>query len=252
VTDGTTAHHDEILGLLPDYVVGALDDGDLWRVAAHLDTCNNCQQELSTLLETVVLLAEAPVPSPAVKAAVLARIPGAATRFAPQLEPVARPVMTVRRFPAAALIPLALAAVILLLVAGYAAWALVLDNEPSDADLVAALVLDPDSARAINDSELDVGAGGAMFVEDESNMAFIVASGLPIPGVDEQYQVWLFTEFGDRVSAGFVPVDPEGVGRAVVRAPEEFAAYWAVGVSLEPAGGSDAPTSPLVVGGWLR
>lgn len=274
MNDGPVASHDEIIELLPDYAVGALDDGDLWRVAAHLDTCATCLRAFSDLLVTITLLAEAPRPRAEVRSAVLARVGGTAgivsrTVAAPlqaeaEGEPArstrsvvpefasARPVdapANIRRFPLAAL---ALAAAVLLLVAGYAVWSQVQGGEESDADLVAALLLDPDAAHAINDSELDVGAGGAMFVDDGSDVAYLVASGLPIPGPGEEYRVWLFTEDGRRVSAGAVPVDPDGVGQAVVRAPGDFAAYWAVGVSLEPVGESDAPTTPLVVGGWLR
>ncbi len=235
-----------MLALLPDYAVGALEDSDLWRVAAHLDTCATCQRELSFILETVTFLADAPLPRVSVKTAVLARV------GSPPLAPIATiPPTSVRRFPAAA-VALALVAAMVLIAAAFAVGAYVGDEDESERDLVASLLLDPDASHAINDSELDVGAGGAMFTDDTSDVAFLVASGLPPPGPDEQYQVWLFKESGERISAGFVPVDSDGVGQAVVRAPEEFAAYWAVGVSLEPAAGSDAPTTPLVVGGWLR
>ncbi len=246
MNDRSPPNHPEIIELLPDYAVGALEDGDLWRVAAHLDTCAICQRELTFILETVTLLGEAPLPHASVKTAVLARV------ASPPLAPVSTaPPAHVRRFPAAAA-ALALVAAVALIAAVFAVWTYVLADDQSENDLVASLLLDPDAAHAINDSELDVGAGGAMFTDDSSDVAFLVASGLPLPGPEQRYQIWLFKESGERISAGFVPVDSDGVGQAVVRAPEEFAAYWAVGVSLEPAAGSDAPTTPLVVGGWLR
>ncbi len=252
MSDGPPSTHDEIIELLPDYAVGALDDGDLWRVAAHLDTCGVCQRELSEILGTIVLLADAPLPRPVIRRSVIARTKGDDSLDPRDMGVRSTPPSNLRRFSVSAVVPLALAVAVLLLVAGYAVWSVVLDDDETEADFLAALVLDPDKAHPINDSELDVGAGGAMFVDDERDIALLIASGLPVPASDERYQVWLFKENGERVAAGFVPVDPDGVGQVVVRAPEAFAAYWAVGVSLEPASGSDAPTTPLVVGGWLR
>lgn len=252
MSDAPPTTHDDILELLPDYAVGALDEDDLWRVATHLDTCGVCQRELAAVLETIVLLAEAPLPKAAGRMAVTARARGVAARASSENVVPSMPPSSVRRFPMSAVAPLALAAAILLMVAGYAVWSVVLDEDESETDYIAALLLDPDKAHAINDSELDVGAGGAMFVDDEHKIALLIASGLPIPASDERYQVWLFKQNGERVAAGVVPVDSDGVGQAVVRAPEAFAAYWAVGVSLEPASGSEEPTTPLVVGGWLR
>lgn len=242
--DRSPQTHPEIVELLPDYAVGALADGDLWRVAAHLDTCADCRRDLAFILETVTFLTDAPLPGPSVKTAVLAR-----TGTTPLKTITPAPPTNVRRFPLAVM---ALVAAAVLVAAGLAVWTMVLEEDQSEGDLVASLLLDPDAAHPINDSELDVGAGGAMFVDDSRDVAFLVASGLPLPGPEQRYQIWLFKEDGERISAGFVPVDSDGVGQAVVRAPEEFAAYWAVGVSLEPAAGSDAPTTPLVVGGWLR
>ena len=91
-----------------------------------------------------------------------------------------------------------------------------------------------------------------MYVDPSDDQAYLEASGLaPLPdGLG--YQVWLFTEAGQTVSAGFLPVDDAGQGRALVTAPEPLGAFWAVGLSAEPLDGSPAPTGSLALGGWIK
>jgi len=272
------ANHDEIIELLPDYAVAALDDGDLWRVAAHVDSCPICQRELSSLLEMVVLLMAAPAPPQSVKRAVLQRAgmepmvsavpsalravpPASERRREPSAAPLPSPEVSMPSPPERLRRPrpwqfhpaqLALVAALLLVIAGFSVWSLLTDGEGDEGEAIAALLLDPDAAHPIDDSELDVGAGGVMFTDPGNNIAYLVAHGLPVPGPDQRYQVWLFTEDGRRVDAGPIDVTDDGVAQAVVRAPADFSEYWAVGVSLEPTDRSLTPTSPLVVGGWLR
>ncbi len=69
--------HEISLYLLPGYALDALDDGERWCVATHLDTCPICRTELAKLAEVIALLAFATPcarPQPHVKDALSARI----------------------------------------------------------------------------------------------------------------------------------------------------------------------------------
>ncbi|MGH2557820.1 MAG: anti-sigma factor [Thermomicrobiales bacterium] len=82
--------------------------------------------------------------------------------------------------------------------------------------------------------------------------AFLLAHGLPALPSDQRYQIWLFTESGEQISAGSIAGGADGFVQGLIRAPESFAAYWAIGLSAEPYAGNAAPTAPLALGGWLR
>ena len=84
------SHHEDDLNLLPGYALGALDDADRRRVAAHLDACPVCQKELAELAETVALLAFATPrtqPDPRVKGLLMARIAARGIRGNARVDP---------------------------------------------------------------------------------------------------------------------------------------------------------------------
>ena len=70
-------------------------------------------------------------------------------------------------------------------------------------------------------------------------------ANLPPPPADSTYQAWLIVG-GAAVSAGTFAVDTAGQGRHTITnaAPGTFEA---VGVSLEPSGGSDQPTPGSII-----
>jgi anti-sigma-K factor RskA len=70
----------------------------------------------------------------------------------------------------------------------------------------------------------------------------VLAEDLPDPGADRVYELWAIV--GDsRVPAGlFEPED--GSVREAVDIDDVDAAAW--GVTVEPAGGSAAPTTPIL------
>lgn len=90
---------------------------------------------------------------------------------------------------------------------------------------------------------------GRVVVDADSGEAHVVLAGLTPPAAGRVYELWAIR--GDRPPepAGLVTV---GSGRAVttrvstIRAPEGVAAF---AVSIEPAGGSPAPTGPIVLVG---
>jgi anti-sigma-K factor RskA len=91
--------------------------------------------------------------------------------------------------------------------------------------------------------------GGRVVVDAETGAAAVVLTGLPAPGPGRTYELWAIR--GDR------PPEPAGLiaareGPTVaarvdrIPKPDEVAAF---AVSIEPAGGSKAPTGPIVLVG---
>ena len=101
---------------------------------------------------------------------------------------------------------------------------------------------------AVSGTDSNPQASGNLFVSQENNRALLTVSGLaPLPA-GQDYQLWLIQ--GDQpTSAGVFAVDD--AGRSVYLFPVDPATgdFDAVGVSIEPTGGSQQPTGDIVLFG---
>jgi len=90
------------------------------------------------------------------------------------------------------------------------------------------------------------GSQGTFFHRNEEG-ALVVHGLKPLPA-EQTYQFWLVTESGEQVSAGLFAVnenvEPTWANLAL---PQGVPAYNIVGVSVEPATGSAAPTGPMLL-----
>ncbi len=62
------------------------------------------------------------------------------------------------------------------------------------------------------------------------------------------YQFWLIDPSGDRTSGGTFSVDAQGRGWVLIRSPKPLNNFQSVGVTIEPEGGSPAPTGAKMMG----
>jgi hypothetical protein len=111
------------------------------------------------------------------------------------------------------------------------------------ADQVAAVLTAPDAE--ITTASSDSGPRGTVVVSREQGQLVFLPSGLPEVAEDRTYQVWLLGP-GDPRSAGLLRPDNDGTRPvfALVRGNIE-----AIGLTVEPLGGSEQPTTqPLLVG----
>ncbi|CAL9278649.1 MULTISPECIES: anti-sigma factor [Streptomyces] len=230
------------------YALGALDDDEREDFDAHLQACEVCRQEAAEFQATAARLAAAvaqPPPS-AAKAQVMTAIDG--VRQLPPRVPVrsAAPVLTgtVRRRA----VPLALAAsVAAAALGGVLVWQTQnrqdLEQQAHQAqqqlDAVSAVLAAPD-ARTIHGRAAN-GALATVVASERQNKAVFTAANLPAPGTGKTYQLWLDHD-GTMRPAGLVQAD------GTVSLSGNPADASAVGLTLEPAGGSPQPTTdPLLL-----
>ena len=269
MTTGT--NHDEYEDLLPGYALDALDAEDWQRVAAHLEACPACRSELADLAEVaglLALLAPPATPPARVKEALFARL------AAPELP--ARPVTPLTAIGGAGTTPparpagdgagrrvrVALAALAAAVALALGGWNVALQQRNAELAarveeqaLVVRLLNDPRAAHSLTGSADPYTAGGPagyIYADPGSNVALILTYYLPQLPPDQAYQLWLVAPDGTRDSGGLFRPDANGSAQFLVRAPAPFAKYRAVGVTVEPAGGSPGPTSPRVIGGNLQ
>ncbi|WP_374456860.1 anti-sigma factor domain-containing protein [Nocardioides sp.] len=217
------------------YAVDALDDLERARFEQHLSGCEDCRAEVAELLETTALLAEttATPPPASLRDSVLTGI----SQVRPLPPEVPRPVEPAGR---GAWVPLLVAAA-LALVVGIGAmvaqpWA---DDDRAPGNLTAAeQVLQADDAQEVF---VDLGeAGRATVVRSKSvDRAVIVTEDMVAAPSGKAYELWFQTPTEDMVPAGMMP---EGADQTMVLEGSAATAI-AVGITVEPEGGSPKPTT---------
>lgn len=115
-------------------------------------------------------------------------------------------------------------------------------SAPNQAEELAAIAAAPDSQRAA--AEVAGGGTATLVWSGELGRSALLADGLaPLPA-GQTYQLWYIGEEGP-VSAGTFEASSKGTTWHVLEG--EMSAGDTVGVTVEPSGGSDAPTSDPIV-----
>jgi anti-sigma-K factor RskA len=230
------------------YALDAVDDLERASFDRHLAECDACTVEVAEYRETATRLAEGSwsVPPPRMREEVLAR--AAAT---PQLAPLGHrrgapnPVARWRRLAAAA-------AAVAVLGTGAAVTTYAVQEQRLGAQQVAVAAAEERAARiqtvlaapdaALRGGELTGGGRVTVVVSDTEDAGVVVLADAPAPGPDRAYQLWVLDGITP-ISVGLLPAGQAQATELI----EGVRGRGAFAVSLEPAGGSPAPsTTPLV------
>lgn len=248
----TTEHVDELIDL---YALGALEPSEQAMVDEHLDECGRCRAQLDEAKRLVLLMAYTPdqhEPPPDLQRKVMRRVQ--------QLQRVEGRVPQswwqnfVQRFnvPQFGLRLATAVALIAALLLGGRTWQLQrelgsLRAASGELQPVADMLKEPGTRLvALNDPSNAERVVGYMLLRPSDREAWLQTAALaPLPQ-DKTYQLWLIN--GDKPeSAGTFQVNAQGLGRIRVEAPRTLDQYQVVGISVEPAGGSDLPTTTPIV-----
>lgn len=222
------------------YALDALEADERRAFEDHLAECPECAEEVRGFEETAARLGDAasvPVPA-AFRESVLARV-----HRTPQERPVVVPLRRRGRL-VRSLAAAAAAAAVLAGVVGYAV------DQHRDAERLRAQQAELTEVLAAPDASFawsPVRGGGLVkvVVSPGADRAVMVLSDLPELDADRDYQMW--TQVGDEmVSAGVVPREEHGgTGTHLMEGLDDVSA---VALTVEPAGGSDGPSSdPIAV-----
>lgn len=229
------------------YALDALTDDDRAEFEEHLDQCTDCRTEVDEFLATSARIgaAVATAPPDGLKDRVLADV--AATRQRP---PVPKRSRADPRHAGGMsrvwrrLTGLAVAATIVAL-AAVAVTIVVQQRHVTEArehaDRISEVIAAPD-ARLLRE---DVTGGGAatLVISGDHDTAVMVLSGLPTTKSDHTYQLWFIGKDGAR-SAGTIDIRQPAHATRFLNGP---GAADAIGLTIEPQGGSPQPTTKPVL-----
>ncbi len=244
--------HEEIQELIPAYAIGALQPDEAARVEAHLGSCGRCTlvfNEYEPVAESLAFAVPLREPPPDLKARTLKY---ATTRDPPG--PTSRPAARFSRFSLRPSYALAGGAFVLALLAVlWMAWQFTeLSRElEMQRAFTTTMAYASGTPLTIRGTGAAPQAEGRMYADADENVAAIVMVGLPPLPAGHAYEAWLWQPDGSIVSGGMFTVDRVGNGWLLVRAPQHMSAYSSVGVTVEPAGGAVAPTTPPVLAAKL-
>jgi anti-sigma-K factor RskA len=228
----------DIHALSGAYAVDALDDIERAGFERHLAECAECRAEVASLREAAALLAEttATEPPAALRDRVLADI--TKVRPLPPETSAARPVSTRRRQGRGARLLAAAAAVVVLGGGAAVVWQQPWQDGTSDAPSVADEVLSAPDARSTS-LDFPGGAKATVTHSDSMGKAVLVTEKMPPPPKGMVYQLWLEQPVSGMVSAGVMPVKAD----QKIMLEGDASTADAAGITIEPEGGSDHPTS---------
>jgi anti-sigma-K factor RskA len=118
----------------------------------------------------------------------------------------------------------------------------------SGMEMAIALLLAPDGHQVELTS--DDGSRRAMIMFDSNHTeALMVAHNLPTLDPSRTYQLWQIDSEGKAMSAGMFEPRPSGMHAMIFTPPMPWDSVSAIGISIEPAGGSETPTTtPIALG----
>ena len=236
------------------YAVDALDDAERAAFERHLAQCSDCQQEVASLREATALMADDAVmtPPPGLRDSVLAGIknirpippqtdsapptdsaPEAAAEDDADLAPVLP--MRPRRRRIAGLV--AAAAAILAVAGGVVLQPWQDDpgvNQMSPADQVLAA----EDVKHVS-IDFDDGSRATVFHSPKQGRAVLVTDNMAAPPKGKAFELWLQDDAGAMVPAGLMK--KPGDNKVLLKG--DAAKATGVGITVEPEGGSEEPTT---------
>lgn len=248
----------------PDYILQALHAEDIAAIAAHLRTCLDCQKKLLIYENLFINIATSPAKYE-IPEKVWSNIYRVIENDLPQKskEPFLEKVASFFLHLPQWIIPLSAAAIavfttLYLWILDMQKKSMLLQSqiyhlqeEQQKQRWVSSFLTTPEMQRVLLKGEARASeATGTILIQPQEVYAILIVKNLPPLPLNRVYQLWLIRD-KKRENGGVFRVDTSGTAFIILHAPSPLLSYNAFGITEEPDGGSEGPTSPRVLGGRL-
>jgi anti-sigma-K factor RskA len=111
---------------------------------------------------------------------------------------------------------------------------------------VSQMVLSPDTVSVNLASVRPDFAGGGRVLYNARRGALVYSGSVPPLAAGKAYELWVVPQAGKPIPAGLLSVSASGEGSVVLPQIPAGVAFKAFAITLEPAGGTPAPTGPFI------
>jgi anti-sigma-K factor RskA len=229
---------------LPAYALGALDAEDVAALEAHLQTCDVCRAELAkyrSISESLLTAVPPRQPSAALRKRLQSQLPSAQRTARPRFA------WSFSQFA----LGTALVVLFALSVFSFIQMRELQNRQTAflkqlQQNQFALSMLAYPSTQAFPIADGNT-FSGSVLLDREHNTIALVMWRLPILPQNQTYQIWLIEPNGHRVSAGlFRSQENTSYTTQPVFSKQAVSNFVGIGVTVEPAGGSDQPTGPRI------
>ena len=240
LTTGNNCHVEEEL---PGYALGCLGRDVSARVSAHLTTCESCRTLLRSYEQTAEYLAfgvPQVAPSDALKDRLMRRVGKQPSVRPTPLPEKNRSFASFFEWFSPALATVCLVVIVSLCTVNYFQW--------RQSRMISDRMAEPLVIFKMRGTPLAPHADGTFVIGQNPLHGVLVASDMPFIASTQQFQLWLIRN-GVKDSGGTFSTTPLGYGVMQISASRSLLEYQSATVTLEPAGGSLAPTGPEMMTG---
>ena len=236
--------HSPFIENIPAYAVGALDAEDFAALESHLKTCASCRTELAeyrAVSESLLMAVPPKQPSAALRKRLQSRLPSAQKSARPRLN------WSISRIAVGVAFTLLLALNVysILQVRALQLQQSQLTRQIQTSQTVLAMLSYPNTQNVpINVSN---SVTGTLLLDKDRNIATLIVWNMPQLQENQTYQIWLIDSHGDRTNAGIFRPDPgQAFTTASIMSTNNLSNFVGIGVTVEPARGSDHPTGSRI------
>lgn len=235
--------NNHVIDLIPGYALDCLNEEEKRQVAGHLNQCASCQAELDSyrrIVDVLYLAVPESEPPTGLKQRILDEVQ---QKRAPVQSDITLPAW--RRFwdriqgaaPGWAYVTL----VLLVILSVSNLW-MFQRTKRLEANI-------PAEFRTITLAGTGTApnASGLLVLSQDGNLGTLVVDNLPVLDSARQYQLWLIKD-GARTSGGVFSVSDGGYGALKISSDQPLRDFTTFGITIEPVGGSPAPTGEKVLG----
>jgi anti-sigma-K factor RskA len=241
------ANGEHIIDLIPAYALDCLDEEDFLQATEHLAHCETCREELRVYQELADQLPLALVqetPPLHLKQTLMDQVRQKDNQVAPKGMADDRPswwsrLTNLLQHNAPVWGLAGLAVIIILVFSNILLWQQFNRINSSPLPVI-----------ALTGTDFAPQAAGTIVVSRDGIHGALVVDGLKPLDEHLQYQLWLIRD-GARSNGGVFSVDTDGYASLYIDSSSPLESFDSFGITIEPTGGSPAPTGEKVLGSNL-